>query len=185
MQKSEYENIYRNEETHFYYTSLNNLVVNLLVRERLSRFSKILDAGCGTGGLLQRLSKSYLAEGVDISPEALKFCKIRKVKTRMGSLEKLPHMSGLFDAVVSIDVIYHRFIRDDNKAVSELARVIKPGGVLILRAPAFNFLKSDHDKTVMTNRRYIKEEIKELAKKAGLGVVQISYLNPSLFIGLK
>jgi len=98
MQKSEYENIYRNEETHFYYTSLNNLVVNLLVRERLSRFSKILDAGCGTGGLLQRLSKSYLAEGVDISPEALKFCKTRKVKTRMGSLEKLPHMSGLFDA---------------------------------------------------------------------------------------
>lgn len=183
MQKSEYENIYRNEETHFYYTSLNNLILSLLKREGLKKGDKILDAGCGTGGMLLKLSKRYMAEGVDISAEALKFCARRKVRVVAGSLDKLPFDKNTFDAVISLDVIYHKHVKDDFGAISELVRVLKPGGKLILRAPAFNFLRSDHDKVVMTNRRYTGEELKKLAKKAKLEVIQISYLNPSLFFG--
>lgn len=183
MQSAEYRNIYDNEESHFYYASLNRLVLDLLVREGLSRNSRILDAGCGTGGLLQKLSKDYLAEGVDISPEALRFCKARRVKTQIASLEKLPFKSNTFGAVVSIDVIYHKFVKSDLEAMRELARVLQPDGVMVLRVPAFNFLKNDHDKVVMTRRRYTAQKIGDLALKCGLEIRQISYLNPSLFIG--
>lgn len=181
MQISEYENIFKNEESHFYYRAINGLVLCLLKREGIKRDGKILDAGCGTGGLLIEMSKKYNVQGIDVSSEALKFCNKRKVKARLGSLEELPFKSETFDAVTSIDVIYHKFIKDDTKAVSELVRVLKPGGILILRAPAFNFLKNDHDKVVMTSRRYTKKEFKKLAKKVKLEVIQISYLNPILF----
>ncbi len=183
MQKAEYRNIYDNEDSHFYYASLNSLVLDLLAREGLPKNSRILDAGCGTGGLLRKLSKNYLAEGVDISPEALRFCEARKVKTRRASLGKLPFKSDIFAAVVSIDVIYHKFVKSDLEAMRELARVLRPGGTMVLRVPAFNFLKSDHDKVVMTRRRYTAVKIKDLALKCGLEIRQISYLNPSLFIG--
>lgn len=183
MQKSEYENIFKNEESHFYYQAINNLVLRLLRREGVKSGNKVLDAGCGTGGLLLKLSKEYEAEGIDISNEALKFCKLRKVRANAGSLEKLPFKNESFNAVTSIDVIYHKFIKDDTKAIGELSRVLKPGGILILRAPAFNFLKNHHDKVVMTSRRYTKKELKDLAKKVKLEVVQVSYLNPSLFLG--
>lgn len=183
MQKNEYENIYRNEKTHFYYQAINGLVLDLLRREKIKEGDKVLDAGCGTGGLLLKMTKEYDAQGIDISPEALKYCKAREVKAQTGSLEKLPFKSESFEAITSIDVIYHKYIKDDTKAVSELARVLKPGGLLILRVPAFNFLKNEHDRVVMTNKRYTGKELKDLAKKVNLEVVQISYLNPSLFIG--
>jgi ubiquinone/menaquinone biosynthesis C-methylase UbiE len=183
MQISEYRNIFENEESHFYYQAINGLVLSLLDREEVKKGDKVLDAGCGTGGLLLKMSKNYDVQGIDVSSEAIKFCEKRKVRAKIGSLEKLPFKSDSFEAVTSVDVIYHKFIKDDSRALSELVRVLKPGGVLILRAPAFNFLKNDHDKVVMTNKRYTGKEFNNLAKKVKLKVIQISYLNPSLFLG--
>lgn len=182
MQKSEYRNIFENEENHFYYRAINGLVLDIIKREGVKSDARILDAGCGTGGLLKLLS-NFEAEGVDISLEALKFCKLRVAKAKQGSLEKLPFRDKSFEAVISIDVIYHKYVKDDFQVMKELSRVLKPNGLLILRAPAFKHLTSDHDEVVMTRWRYTSKELKNLAQRTGFQIKQVSYLNLSLFLG--
>src|SRR3989344_4196549 len=106
MEKQEYLNIFQNESSHFFYVGLHDLVINFL--DDITKKSRILDAGCGTGGLLSRLkSDGFLhAEGIDLFNEAVRLAMKKGVKVRLASVEKLPYGKNLFDAVVCIDVLY-------------------------------------------------------------------------------
>lgn len=180
MHVSEYKNIFENEETHFFYTANHTIILALL--EKFSpkkRVLKILDAGCGTGLLAKKLEKYGNVIGVDISPEALKFAKKRGTKAVLGSVDKLPFKDNSFDVVTSMDVIYHKQV-DDNKALLEFYRVLKPGGILILRVPANKWLRTNHDKHVHTRERYSRSELKNKLEKAGLIIRKLTYINLSL-----
>ena len=87
----------------------------------------LLDAGCGTGSNLDELAAFGRATGVDLSAEALRFCRTRGVSAARAGLLALPFPDGTFDGVTSFDVVYHGWVKDDRAAVREMARVLRPG----------------------------------------------------------
>ena len=176
MQKSEYKNIYENENAHFYYLGMHYLVINLLKKYSPKKKLKILDAGCGTGLLIKKLDKFGEVWGVDINVDAIKFAKSRGIKNlKKSSVTKLPFKDKYFDILISIDVLYHKWIKDDQKALKEFYRVLKPNGVLILKLPANEWLRGSHDITVMTRERYTKKSLESKLKKNKFQILRISY----------
>jgi len=77
-------------------------------------------------------------------------------------------------------VLYHREVADDAAAVRELARVLRPGGQLLLRVPALRLLRRRHDQVVHGRRRYTRAEVAALLRQAGLEIARLSYCNTLL-----
>lgn len=178
MELSEYENIYHQEDKHFFYKANHEIIIRLLELYATKKGKlKILDAGCGTGLLAKKLEKFGEVVGVDYHPEAVKLSKSRGVKAKKADVTKLPFKKRGFDVVVAIDVIYHKSIKDDTKALREFNRVLKCGGILLVRVPANKWLHLNHDKYVHTRERYTKSELAQKLHKAGFIIKQISYVN--------
>lgn len=142
----------------------------------------ILDAGCGTGGVLRKLGASRRLFGLDRSPLALERARRRGAfPLCRGSVTRLPYRSGSFDLILSLDVLYHRGVESDLEALREFRRCLRPGGFLILNLPAFESLRSSHDLAIHTGRRYRRGQLGRLLEEAGLAPVRITYWNTTLF----
>jgi SAM-dependent methyltransferase len=140
---------------------------------------RLLDAGCGTGQNLRHYAGRGL--GVDLSPEALRACRRRGVSAVRGSVLGLPVRSGSADLATSFDVIYHGWVEDDAAALRELHRVLRPGGLLLLRVPALEMLRGAHDQAVHTRRRYTLSGLRRRLAGAGFEVRRLTYANCFLF----
>jgi SAM-dependent methyltransferase len=182
---AEYQRMYDAEERQWWYAGMRALSLALLAgplsqRALASGPLTILDAGCGTGNNLVHLATYGKALGVDLSEEALVFCRTRGVAAARAQLLALPFADARFDCVTSLDVIYHRWVTDDAAAVREMARVLRPGGLLLLRVPALRFLWGAHDEAVHSRHRYRRGEVKRLLEGAGLTVLRATYANTIL-----
>jgi len=143
----------------------------------------ILDAGCGTGGMFNLLAKYGKVYGVDQSPLAIKYAKEKNIAVALtvASVASLPYGDNTFDIVICFDVLYHALAGSDTHALQEFQRVLRPGGVLIIREPAYNWLRGHHDKLVWTRSRYSKQELVSKLEAAGFAVKKASYINFFLF----
>lgn len=175
--------MFRVEETHWWYQASHRLLFQALEMELPDwREKKILDAGCGTGAILQRLGNPAKNVGIDLAPEAIEFCRERGLSNvRQGDINALPFGDASFDAIISSSVIYHDWVPDVARAVQEMKRVLRPGGVLIINVPAFRFLHSAHDDAVMTARRFRKVEIRALLQQQGFEIRRLTYWTTFLF----
>ncbi|HUQ30807.1 MAG TPA: class I SAM-dependent methyltransferase, partial [Pyrinomonadaceae bacterium] len=130
MQQHTYSIMYEVEETHWWFVGRRRIIgsfVEKICRELDVTRPRILDVGCGTGANLELLGKYGEAFGVDVSEEALSFCRARGLENvRHGAAEKLPYEDGSFDLVTGLDVVEH--LDDDVAGLSEMHRVLKPGG---------------------------------------------------------
>ena len=181
MNAAEYEAMYRVEDTLWWYTGMRR-IGEALLDGRLQPGLRILDAGAGTGGNLRWLARFGTAYGIDLAPEALGFCRARSLTTvARASVTHLPYRDATFDLVTSFDVIYHLGVADDVAALREAARVLRPGGTLLVRVPAFDVLRSAHDAAVHTRQRYSLRELGEKVERAGLSVRRATYANSLLF----
>jgi len=183
MEKDHYRLIYQQEETHWWYRGMRAITESLLNQYYKDNHNlKILDAGCGTGINLSKLSVFGKTFGIDFSDEALKFSKERNhSRISASSVEHLPFKNATFDLVTSFEVIYHSGVKDDKKAVEEFYDVCKKNGRVLIRVPAFKILSGSHDLVVHGKRRYRKKELKEIVTKAGFKIERITYLNFFLF----
>ena len=186
MEDQEYHSIFKHEERHWWYTGLRVFVHSSLRRylKAPTSSARVLDAGCGAGKLLEELTGIYRggAVGMDFSPVSLKLCKERPVKKLVNSsVLELPFKSESFDAVVSLDVLYHKGVTDDVAALKEFKRVLKDDGIIILNLAAYGFLRGPHDEVVHTRERYTKEKLLKRLGAAGLTVERITYRNTLLF----
>jgi SAM-dependent methyltransferase len=119
--------------------------------------------------------------GLDFSVEALSFCRQRgHDRLSQASVMNLPYADGEFDLIVSFDVICEIGV-EDGQALREFARVLKPGGRLLLRLPAYRWMKGQHDVAVHVAHRYQRREIKRKLQLAGLTPEKTSYANMLLF----
>ena len=174
MNQREYSLMRQMEDSHWWYAVLHQAVLAAL-RTSLghARGHSILDAGCGTGGMMETLRKCWGAlevTGLDKSPTALAYARQRGFEHLVeGSVEQLPFGPSAFDAVLSLDVLYFEGV-DDRKALAEFHRVLKPGGYLVLNLPAFPALRGAHDVAVRGARRYRPTEAAQMLKASGLEV---------------
>lgn len=166
------------EETYWWWVGKRNIVKSILNRLNLDH-SNILDGGCGTGFNLKYLKDYGDITGLDISRDALNFCKKRENKKLVqADAENLPFKDGVFDILTSLDCLEHL---DDNRCIKEYFRVLKPDGYLIVTVPAFMFLWSKHDEALHHKRRYNKDQLKNLLESNGFKVIKLSYWNFFLF----
>ena len=186
MDDSEYYQIDRVEETHFWYRAMEQLALDTIQAAYPGGSGMILDAGCGPGGMTQRLSRFGQVVGIDIHPTAHVLARRRVDAVRpsmiMGDVCALPLHAEHFDLVTVFDVLYNQAVADDSQAIAELFRVLKPGGLLYLREPALEGLRGDHDLVVKTRQRYTTAEIRQRLTKAGFSIQKISYANMILGI---
>src|SRR3989338_1345096 len=177
MHFSEYQRIEKWENRHFWYRAMEEQVLELMVKQSSSA-GKILDAGCGTGGFSAKLMEFGEVYAVDINPVAIKYAKKKGLPhLSRASIDKLPYPADFFETGLCLDVLYHEQVKDDLKALQELYRVLKPGGLLILRLPAFEALRGAHDVVVRTRHRYTVAEVRLKLSKTGFSIKKISYVN--------
>ena len=179
MQREEYHKMAGVEDAMWYYRALHRHVIRSLASRLPATGARVLDAGCGTGGLLRRLHEArplWSLTGLDLSPLA---CELARERTGgevvQGSIAALPFPAGTFDAVVSCDVACQ--VTDPVLALREFNRGLKPGGVLVLTMPAYQWMYSYHDRAVGNLRRYRRGEVNALVRAAGLGVAHSTYWN--------
>ncbi len=181
MQADEYRKLAEVEDRMWYFRALNRRVAHFLARGGVaaSGDARLLDAGCGTGGLLRDLRAAFpraRLTGLDFSPRA---CALARARTDAevveGSVTALPFAAASFDAVVSADVVCQ--VEDGAAALREFARVVRPGGLVLVNVPAYRWLWSYHDDTCETRHRYTRPELAALVAGAGLAVEFASYAN--------
>lgn len=167
MDPREYARSFALEEAHWWFRAKRQLVRALL--DRYARpAGRGLDVGCGTGGTLAALEDRGRWVGLDAEPLALAFSRKRGLpRLVQGSAVALPFRSGVFDACLCLDVLYHRAVSSDALALTECHRVLADGGVLVITDSAFAWLRSDHDEAVHGARRYTRAEL--LARVQALG----------------
>jgi len=141
----------------------------------------ILDVGCGTGATLKAIADLGMTIGVDRSPEALRLCRRRGQRDLvLAEAESLPVISGSADVVLSLDLLEH--IEDDTAACREFARVLRPGGLLLVTVPAQPWLWSEHDEALDHLRRYRARRFRRILLDVGLAVERLSPVITTLLL---
>ena len=183
VQKEEYETMFRVEQTHWWYGALHSLIFQTLETELPDwREKQILDAGCGTGAILQRLNNPEKNVGIDLSAEAISICRRRGLNNvRQGDISALPFADSSFDAVICSSVLYHQWVSHVAGAMREMHRVLRREGLLLVNVPAFRFLHSAHDDAVMTARRFRKPEMRKLLLDQNFTIRRLTYWTTLLF----
>lgn len=180
MNRCEYGIMYRIEDRYWWYKGIRAIARTVLDRylPRSVR-RRVFDAGCGTGGNLQLLSRYGEVFGVELSREAVHFLKSRNFsRFTTASVTEVPFRSGTFDLV---DVFYvNECLPDDAPAFREYFRVLKPGGFLFMAEVAFEALRGEHDLAVGIVRRYTKKDLAGRLRAAGFTVLRMTYANTLL-----
>jgi ubiquinone/menaquinone biosynthesis C-methylase UbiE len=182
MKTDDFKKLAEVEDSMWYFHALNRRML-LPLEELTQQNASVLDAGCGTGGLikaLQGVGAPWTIKGLDYSPVACSYARERtSVPIEEGSIEALPFGDGQFDAVLTADVICQ--IDDASVALAEFRRVLKPGGILAINVAAYNWMRSYHDELMDTRYRFRRSELANLLRQAGFEVTLSSYANMLLF----
>jgi SAM-dependent methyltransferase len=179
MEPGEYDTIARVEDRHWWYAGMRAIAsdwVRRFIAPSLPSTPRILDAGCGVGGGLRWLAAFGAPAGVDLHPAAVRYSAQTGFGVARASIQGLPFPSGLFDLVTSFDVLYHLAVTDDSGALRELRRVTRPGGWLLARVPAHDWLRGAHDRQVHTRHRYNRGELRARLLGAGWRVERLTAL---------
>lgn len=179
MRESAYREHYEVEDRHWWFRGRWAVVEALLARTPLPPEPRILDAGCGTGGNLQRYVRMGEATGVDPSPEAVRYCHGRGFESvEQAGLEDLPFEDCGFDLIAATDVLEH--IAAEQAALKELWRVAAPGAALLLTVPAYMWLWSEEDEKLHHQRRYTRPRLRRAVEEAGWEPRIATYFNSLL-----
>ncbi|MBI1878565.1 MAG: class I SAM-dependent methyltransferase [Chloroflexi bacterium] len=184
MNAREYEIMYQVEDSHWWYMGMHRLILSTLARLHAPHGQadwSILDAGCGTGAIAQKLRRFGQVRAVDLSGLALQFSRRRGLSGALAqaSVTALPVPANQFDLVVSIDVVCS--VPDDDQALTQFHRVLKPGGRLLLNLPALAWLRGQHDLAVNILHRYQPQTLQATLQQHGFVVEKLSFANSLLF----
>lgn len=184
MERSEYERLAAAEERMWWFRGLHDNLTAALAGAVAAPARTVLDAGCGTGGLLLRLAQARpdaTLVGIDVDWGAAVVARRKTGRAVcIGSVAALPFADGAFDAILSADVLCHRGV-DERAALAGFRRCLRPGGALVLNLPAYRWLYSAHDAAVDNARRYGRVELHDLLAAAGFAPIRSFYWNSLLF----
>lgn len=141
--------------------------------------STLWDVGAGTGVMTGRLS-AYGVEVISIEPlpEGARAIAAMGAETFCGTLQDLELPDGSLPAVGLFDVVEH--LENPSELLAEVARVLQPGGILVMTVPAYQWLWSAEDIELGHFRRYTTSTASEELKGTGMSVVAATYLFATL-----
>lgn len=181
-----YDRIAELENRHWWHLGMQEIAFALLTSGGKRAYSRVLDAGCGPGAMMRWAEAKLSAReihGVDVAPQGLAYCRTRNPEWRVleASVLDLPYDDGAFDLVISNDVIQHLPTDGgDLQAIQEMARVLGPGGTLLLRTNSRLGMWQKTDAKDADYQRYLRAEIVQKLESGGLTVGRVSYVN---FVG--
>jgi SAM-dependent methyltransferase len=178
MQQAEREAMFAAEERHWWYRGRRRIVSAELERLAPSGPGPTLDAGCGSGRMLDELARFGKPFGVDIDAGSVERARARGHQALLASVTEMPFADGTFSIVTCLDVVEH--LDDDRAALRELLRVTEPGGALVVTVPAYQALWSRHDEANQHRRRYGAASLAAAATDAGWAVERSTYFNSVL-----
>jgi ubiquinone/menaquinone biosynthesis C-methylase UbiE len=180
-----YQEMFLLEDEHFWYQTLHGLVLAVLERFwPMGRGGRLLDCGCGTGGMLKALRTArpdLRCLALDISPLALAGCRQKAggAPLVMASADCTPIQDAACQVVLSLDVFCHRRV-NDAAALAEIRRMLAPEGLAVLNLPAFAWLGGTHEAAVHNDKRYTRPQVAAMLGRAGLEALHWSYWNTLL-----
>ena len=186
MQAEDYNHLYELEGRFWWFAGMRAIAAALLDEYCSPNTDRvILDAGCGTGGnllWLQRYAGDGQIYGIDLGGQALQFCRQRGSEpVAQASITDLPFDASSFDLITSFDVLPQLPTGEaDTKAISEMYRVLRPGGVGFVRTAAYEWLRSGHDDALGTQKRYDLAELSSRLERSGFTVLRATYANSLL-----
>lgn len=182
MEREAYDLMERQEATHWWFVARRKIVSALIAREvPLTSSSRILEAGCGTGGNLDMLKSHGRLAAFEFDPDA------RSVAQTKSGLEILPGAlpdrvdvgDVQFDMIAMLDVLEH--LDEDDASLETLRRMLKLDGSIVITVPAVPWLWSAHDVIHHHKRRYTRQQLTSLLEKTGFQNVRVGYFNSLLF----
>lgn len=163
------------ERKHFWFVGRRSLITRLIRLYVREPASLVLDAGCGTGAMVELLTQMGIRPvGFDLRPEGLVATK-RSSRTAIlfqAESSRLPVADDVFDAALALDVLEHV---DDRAMLAEIVRILRPGACLVLTVPALPSLWSYRDEAAGHLRRYSKDSLERLLQEARLEVCDLGY----------
>jgi ubiquinone/menaquinone biosynthesis C-methylase UbiE len=186
MQLHTYAIMDRVENDHWWFVGRRRILEQMLfeitaeLKKTNSKELRILDVGCGTGANLKMLNNFGQAEGVDVSDEALEYCRLKGLNVKKGLAESLPFEDEVFDITAALDVIEH--LDDDSAGLREIYRVTKNGGFALFFVPAFMWLWGVQDDVSNHRIRYTMPQFTDRVKKAGFEIHKATYANITFFL---
>ena len=187
---SEYTKMFEVESQHWWYKILHLQCLHQIQDHFISKNIDIVDAGCGTGGLINYLNQNGYKNisGIDISPKAIEFCKLRGLdvhKRNILDIDKIYKPNSL-DVILCNDVIYFLKIRQQVALLDKFHLLLKRNGVLIMNLPSLKIFKGSHDVAVGINDRFTKSSIKSLVNQTNFLMNNIRYwpfvISPIIFV---
>ncbi len=184
MNPAEFSNIARSEQRFWWYRGMNRILFRLLDPiARSHHFDRILEAGCGTGYLASLLERRYRWRmfPVDLGWQGLQHAQsLGLSRLAQANIARLPFPDAMFDALLSMDVIVHFPRGEEGAAMSELTRVLAPGGLLAMRVSALDILRSRHSEFAHERQRFTRARLVRLAESCGISVERCTYANSFL-----
>ena len=180
MEAREIDEMRRLEDRHWWFVG-KRLLVAALLGDALARPGlRVLDVGCGTGGVLAGLGAGVRPFGVDQSTLALAHCRERGLtEVACSSAGALPFASGSFDVVLLLDVLEH--FADEQGLLAEIRRLVRAGGRVLVSVPAFQFLWSEHDVVLQHIRRYRAGQLRRVLEEGRFTIERPTYTNAVAF----
>ena len=186
VEREIYHDRYKKEDSHWWFLA-RQAALNAYLTGAENHPYEILDIGCGTAGTSVFLKRYGDVTGVENNQEALLLAANRDVRVMAGDAEALPVRNHTYDVVFMLETLAHRGIKNEQRALQEAYRALKPGGHLMVTVPAFSWLESPHDRLQHIERRYRKARLIALLEEAGFRVDRATYLSwlflPFSFLG--
>lgn len=183
MEDAVYREFLELERDHWWFQGRRAIFVDLLRRFVGTGYDprrRLLDLGCGVGGMLGPMGELGPTIGTDVEWQGLEHCRARRFPRLLAcDGPRIPLRDGALDCVTAFDSLEH--IEDDVAALREILRVLKPGGVLVASGPAYQFLYANQDRITHHFRRYTRAELVRKARQVGFEIEQASYINFLLF----
>jgi SAM-dependent methyltransferase len=184
MNPAEFANIARCERDFWWYRGMRKILFRLLDRYVSDRrIARALEAGCGTGYIswLLRAERKWPMVPMDISIDGLRYARAMGLEQAVqGDATGIPFASGAFDLLLSLDMMVHLERGGEVAVAREMARVLAPGGLIVIRVAAFDFLRSRHSEFVHERQRFTRRRLRALFESAGFRILRCTYANSFL-----
>ena len=175
-----YERMRELESQSWWNAGMRDTAGMLLTRASLPTTGAMLDAGCGSGQTMswfQRDHPSWSVSGIDVAPEGLASARSAGLSVEQASVLDIPFGDHRFDLVVTLDVLQHLPLDGgDATALAEFARILRPGGKLLVRTNAQAIPRVEDD-SEYSFRKYEPRQLREKIAAAGFDIIVLGRAN--------